>query len=172
MQWRRTKSSCRCANQQLWDGCTTNASDARHPTPVQTGSFGTGVCRAGWWRQLGRKHLNTALSGSYSRCRAVYNTLPRLTPTTRPPAPLQARSPVFRALLTGPMREGHQSSIDIQDVRAPVFRALLYFAYTDSLPDDLQVMSCRRAGRPPPPSVGLGWVVWLGSGWVVRLLGA
>lgn len=51
---------------------------------------------------------------------------------------LQARSPVFRALLTGPMKEGHQSSIDIQDVRAPVFRALLYFAYTDTLPDDLQ----------------------------------
>lgn len=46
---------------------------------------------------------------------------------------------MFRALLTGPMKEGHQSSIDIQDVRAPVFRALLYFAYTDTLPDDLQV---------------------------------
>ena len=57
------------------------------------------------------------------------------------PALLQARSPVFRALLTGPMREGHESDsgIDIQDVRAPVFKALLYFAYTDSLPDDLQV---------------------------------
>ena len=46
---------------------------------------------------------------------------------------------MFRALLTGPMREGHESDIDIQDVRAPVFKALLYFAYTDSLPDDLQV---------------------------------
>ena len=56
-----------------------------------------------------------------------------------PRSSYQARSPVFRALLTGPMREGHQSSIDIQDVRAPVFRALLYFAYTDSLPEDLQV---------------------------------
>ncbi|PSC69902.1 BTB POZ and MATH domain-containing 2-like isoform A [Micractinium conductrix] len=51
---------------------------------------------------------------------------------------LQARSPVFRALLTGPMREGHESSIDIQHVRAPVFRALLYFAYTDALPEELQ----------------------------------
>lgn len=117
---------------------------------------------------------------------------------------LQARSPVFRALLTGPMREGHESKIDIQvgagwpagcrqggrvggwvgaeaidleaggrmdrrgaeltarswplftlalhpcappqDVRSPVFKALLYFAYTDSLPEDLQVGGCWGAG--------------------------
>lgn len=58
---------------------------------------------------------------------------------------------MFRALLTGPMREGHASRIDIQDVRAPVFRALLFFAYTDSLPEDLQV--CGWVG------VGWGWGV-------------
>jgi speckle-type POZ protein len=63
---------------------------------------------------------------------------------------LQARSPVFRALLTGPMREGQEGSVDVQDVRAPVFRALLYFAYTDSLPEELQV-----GGRG---------VVWVGVG--------
>lgn len=65
--------------------------------------------------------------------------LPTLLPRHPHHPHTQARSPVFRALLTGPMREGHESNIDIQDIRAPVFRALLYFAYTDSLPEDLQV---------------------------------
>ena len=51
---------------------------------------------------------------------------------------LQARSPVFKALLTGPMREGHEGSVAIQDVKAPVFKALLHFAYSDALPSDLQ----------------------------------
>ena len=51
---------------------------------------------------------------------------------------LQARSPVFRALLTGPMMEGHQETVAIHDVKAPVFKALLHFAYTDSLPDELE----------------------------------
>ena len=51
---------------------------------------------------------------------------------------LQARSPVFKALLTGPMREGHENVVAVQDVRAPVFSALLHFAYSDDLPADLQ----------------------------------
>jgi len=51
---------------------------------------------------------------------------------------LQARSPVLRALLTGPMREGHEAVVTVQDVRGPVFRALLHFAYSDVLPEDLQ----------------------------------
>lgn len=51
---------------------------------------------------------------------------------------LQARSPVFRALLTGPMREGKAGVVDVQDVKPPVFRALLHFAYVDALPDDMQ----------------------------------
>ena len=51
---------------------------------------------------------------------------------------LQARSPVFRALLTGPMKEGHEGVVVIKDVKAPVFRTLLHFAYADTLPEDLQ----------------------------------
>lgn len=51
---------------------------------------------------------------------------------------LQARSPVFKALLTGPMREGHEGSVAVHDVKAPVFRALLHFAYSDTLPTELQ----------------------------------
>lgn len=51
---------------------------------------------------------------------------------------LSARSPVFKALLTGPMKEGQQDSVTIQDVRAPVFKILLYFAYADKLPTELQ----------------------------------
>lgn len=47
----------------------------------------------------------------------------------------QARSPVFKALLGGGMREGKEDEVEIQDVRAPVFRALLHFAYTDALPE-------------------------------------
>lgn len=51
---------------------------------------------------------------------------------------LSARSPVFKALLTGPMKEGHQDSITIKDVKAPVFKILLYFAYADRLPPEVQ----------------------------------
>ncbi|KAL6659074.1 hypothetical protein ACP70R_003114 [Stipagrostis hirtigluma subsp. patula] len=53
---------------------------------------------------------------------------------------LAARSPVFRAELYGPMREAGRKPIVIKDVQPDVFRALLHFIYTDSLPplDDLQ----------------------------------
>lgn len=33
------------------------------------------------------------------------------------------------------MREGQEGDVDIQDVRKPVFQALLYFTYTDQLPE-------------------------------------
>ena len=36
------------------------------------------------------------------------------------------------------MMEGHQETVVIQDVKAPVFKALLHFAYTDALPEDLE----------------------------------
>lgn len=35
------------------------------------------------------------------------------------------------------MIEGQQGEVDIQDVRKPVFQALLYFTYTDQLPEVL-----------------------------------
>eukprot|EP00884_Botryococcus_braunii_P022298 jgi/Botrbrau1/8752/Bobra.0090s0026.1 len=51
---------------------------------------------------------------------------------------LAARSPVFDALLNGEMREGKEGVVIIEDVRPPVFRALLYFAYTDRLPEEVE----------------------------------
>ena len=51
---------------------------------------------------------------------------------------LSARSPVFKALLTGPMKESHADHITIKDIKAPVFKILLYFAYADDLPVDIQ----------------------------------
>lgn len=48
---------------------------------------------------------------------------------------LMARSPVFHALLNSEMREGVEGVVTIEDVRGPVFRALLHFVYTDCLPE-------------------------------------
>ncbi|KAM3278883.1 hypothetical protein ACQJBY_046277 [Aegilops geniculata] len=50
---------------------------------------------------------------------------------------LAARSTVFRAQLFGPMKEGTATSsiIQIKDMEAKVFRALLSFVYTDSFPE-------------------------------------
>ena len=48
---------------------------------------------------------------------------------------LSTRSAVFRALLNAPMREGTEGVVTLEDVRAPVFRALLHFIYTDALPE-------------------------------------
>lgn len=56
---------------------------------------------------------------------------------------LEARSPVFRALLNADMREKREGRVDIQGIRAPVFRALLHYVYTDTLPDGVS------APRPP-----------------------
>jgi speckle-type POZ protein len=72
---------------------------------------------------------------------------------------LAARSPVFKAELFGPMSETRSSCVNIQDMQPAVFRAMLHFVYTDSLPcmDDLNggdysqmiqhllVASCRYA---------------------------
>uniref|UniRef100_A0A0E0BAR6 BTB domain-containing protein n=1 Tax=Oryza glumipatula TaxID=40148 RepID=A0A0E0BAR6_9ORYZ len=51
---------------------------------------------------------------------------------------LAARSPVFRAQLFGPMKEGSTDSgvIAIDDMEAEVFSSLLNFIYTESLDDD------------------------------------
>ncbi|CAL5007497.1 unnamed protein product [Urochloa decumbens] len=47
---------------------------------------------------------------------------------------LAMRSPVFKAELCGPMREaGTERPIVIEDMQPDVFRAMLYFIYTDSM---------------------------------------
>lgn len=48
---------------------------------------------------------------------------------------LEARSPVFRALLNSPMREGCEGVVCIQNIKAPILQALLHFIYTDSFPE-------------------------------------
>ncbi|XP_028804229.1 BTB/POZ and MATH domain-containing protein 2 [Neltuma alba] len=48
---------------------------------------------------------------------------------------LAARSPVFRAQLFGPMKDQDTHCIKVEDMEAPVFKALLHFIYWDSLPD-------------------------------------
>ena len=45
--------------------------------------------------------------------------------------------PVFRAELYGPMKESKAQHVTIDDMQPAVFRALLHFIYTDSLPDDV-----------------------------------
>ncbi|CAM0958133.1 unnamed protein product [Alopecurus aequalis] len=47
---------------------------------------------------------------------------------------LAARSSVFRAELLGAMKENAGSPIEISDMESGVFRSLLHFIYTDSLP--------------------------------------
>lgn len=49
---------------------------------------------------------------------------------------LAARSPVFSAELFGSMKEGNTNDlVRIDGMEAQVFKALLYFVYTDSLPE-------------------------------------
>ncbi|GJN36690.1 hypothetical protein PR202_gb25573 [Eleusine coracana subsp. coracana] len=52
---------------------------------------------------------------------------------------LATRSPVFKAELLGSLRKNGTEPITIKDLQPAVFRALLHFIYTDSLPamDDL-----------------------------------
>ncbi|KAF3339055.1 BTB/POZ and MATH domain-containing protein 2-like protein [Carex littledalei] len=49
---------------------------------------------------------------------------------------LATRSPVFKAELYGTMHEHNSTEIKIYDMEPLVFRSLLHFIYTDSLPDD------------------------------------
>ncbi|KAL1559684.1 BTB/POZ and MATH domain-containing protein 2 [Salvia divinorum] len=48
---------------------------------------------------------------------------------------LAGRSPVFRAQLYGPMKDLSTQCIKVEDMKGPVFKALLHFMYWDSLPD-------------------------------------
>ncbi|KAL3849832.1 hypothetical protein ACJIZ3_011714 [Penstemon smallii] len=48
---------------------------------------------------------------------------------------LAARSPVFRAQLYGPMKNQNTRCIKVEDIEAPVLKALLHFMYWDTLPD-------------------------------------
>ncbi|KAL3626060.1 BTB/POZ and MATH domain-containing protein 2 [Castilleja foliolosa] len=48
---------------------------------------------------------------------------------------LAARSPVFRAQLYGPMKDEDTRCIKVEDMKAPIFKALLHFIYWDTLPD-------------------------------------
>ncbi|CAO2149779.1 unnamed protein product [Urochloa humidicola] len=58
---------------------------------------------------------------------------------------LGARSSVFMAELFGPMKVKHTNQIKIEDVEPRVFKAMLHYIYTDSLPDmdkdDVPVMA-------------------------------
>ncbi|CAA7400014.1 unnamed protein product [Spirodela intermedia] len=48
---------------------------------------------------------------------------------------LATRSPVFRAQLFGPMKDQNTGCIKVEDIEAPVFKALVHFIYWDSLPN-------------------------------------
>ncbi|XP_070013567.1 BTB/POZ and MATH domain-containing protein 2-like [Nicotiana sylvestris] len=48
---------------------------------------------------------------------------------------IAARSPMFRAQLFGPLKEDNVQSIKVDEIQAPVFKALLHFIYWDALPD-------------------------------------
>ncbi|CAO2176029.1 unnamed protein product [Urochloa humidicola] len=52
---------------------------------------------------------------------------------------LAMRSPVFKAELYGPLRDKRKRSIAVEDMEPRVFKGLLHYIYTDSLPpmDDL-----------------------------------
>ncbi|KAK4477992.1 hypothetical protein RD792_017257 [Penstemon davidsonii] len=48
---------------------------------------------------------------------------------------LSTRSPVFKAQFFGPLKEENTSGIKIEEMQAPVFKALLHFIYCDVIPD-------------------------------------
>nr|CAB3490363.1 unnamed protein product [Digitaria exilis] len=50
---------------------------------------------------------------------------------------LGARSSVFMAELFGPMKEKHESHIQIHDMEPGVFRAMIHFIYTDTMPSEM-----------------------------------
>ncbi|KAK4478006.1 hypothetical protein RD792_017271 [Penstemon davidsonii] len=49
---------------------------------------------------------------------------------------LSTRSPVFKAQFYGPLKEENTRLIKIDEMQAPVFKALLHFIYCDVIPDD------------------------------------
>ncbi|XP_010255860.1 PREDICTED: BTB/POZ and MATH domain-containing protein 1 isoform X2 [Nelumbo nucifera] len=59
---------------------------------------------------------------------------------------LAARSPVFRAQLFGPMKDRNTECIKVQDMEAPVFKALLHFIYWDDLPDMQELTGLNSKG--------------------------
>ncbi|GJM97720.1 hypothetical protein PR202_ga14669 [Eleusine coracana subsp. coracana] len=52
---------------------------------------------------------------------------------------LAARSPVFMDELFGDMKETAAREVEVEDVEADVFRALVQFIYTDALPEELDL---------------------------------
>lgn len=59
---------------------------------------------------------------------------------------LAARSPVFRAQLFGPMKEKSTGCLKVEDIEAPVFKALLHFIYWDDLPDMQELAGLNSKG--------------------------
>lgn len=52
---------------------------------------------------------------------------------------LAARSPVFKAQLFGPLGDRNKDTLLVEDIEAPVFKAMLHFIYCDSLPDSIEL---------------------------------
>eukprot|EP00879_Flechtneria_rotunda_P011184 GHRR01011682.1.p1 GENE.GHRR01011682.1~~GHRR01011682.1.p1 ORF type:complete len:514 (+),score=178.06 GHRR01011682.1:92-1633(+) len=51
---------------------------------------------------------------------------------------LESRSPFFRGMLESNMAEAQQGRFMVRDMLAPVVKAVLYFMYTDQLPEELE----------------------------------
>ncbi|KAJ3685903.1 hypothetical protein LUZ61_015067 [Rhynchospora tenuis] len=58
---------------------------------------------------------------------------------------LAARSPVFEAQLFGSLNDKGTESIVVDEIEPWVFRALLHFIYTDSLPHDINQEDCKMS---------------------------
>ncbi|KAK4477994.1 hypothetical protein RD792_017259, partial [Penstemon davidsonii] len=54
---------------------------------------------------------------------------------------LSTRSPVFKAQFFGPLKEKKTRCIKIEEMHAPVFKALLHFIYCDAIPDVGEVLA-------------------------------
>lgn len=59
---------------------------------------------------------------------------------------LAARSPVFKAQLFGPMKEKSMQGIKVDDMEAPVFKALLHYIYWDELPEMQELTGLNSKG--------------------------
>ncbi|XBJ07734.1 hypothetical protein VPH35_013200 [Triticum aestivum] len=75
---------------------------------------------------------------------------------------LAARSPVFMAQLFGPMKEGAATcDIQIEDMEANVFRALLSFIYTDLFPEMEDDEADVEEGQEADEVVYATWLQWM-----------